>query len=184
MAFIRFDFADAVRRVQNTARTLNTGRTLEIAGERVLDASQQAFRDSKDPATGSAWPALAASTIAGRRKGGGGARPLLDRGILRGSLVRGGGRNVWRRRGNTSLTVGTAVFYGAFHQFGGTRAYEIKPKRAKMLRFRGSKGQWVYARRVMHPPLKKRAFLGVSPALAATIAADLNRTIGDAMAGR
>ena len=57
-------------------------------------------------------------------------------------------------------TVGTDLVYAPVQEFGAT----IRPKRAKMLRFKTRDGNWVMTKEVKVPPYKGRGFL--RPALA------------------
>src|SRR5882757_1810462 len=56
---------------------------------------------------------------------------------------------------------GGPAFYGAVHEYGGTAAYQIVAVRARALRF-VMDGKVVFARSVIHPPAKVRAFMGPS----------------------
>jgi phage gpG-like protein len=56
---------------------------------------------------------------------------------------------------------GGPSFYGAVHEFGGTRAYPIIAVKARALRF-VMNGKTSFARSVMMPPAKIRAFAGPS----------------------
>jgi phage gpG-like protein len=116
MAVFRLDARKALAELQQVSDYLVINEALDIAGEMVLDSSQQAFRDSQDPVTGAPWPRLKAGTIRRRRKRGRGAQILMDTGLLRRSLGRGGPQSVWRRTGSERLEVGTVVRYGVYHQ--------------------------------------------------------------------
>lgn len=54
---------------------------------------------------------------------------------------------------------GAAARYGYTHEYGGRRAYTIRPVRKKVLRFIARDGTEVFAREVRHPPLAARPFL-------------------------
>jgi phage gpG-like protein len=61
-----------------------------------------------------------------------------------------------------SAAIGTNVEYAAIHEFGGTtKPHEIVPVNARVLAFRGSSGDPVFATRVFHPGSKmpQRSFL-------------------------
>lgn len=103
-------------------------------------------------AAGKPWKALAKSTVAGRRKGGGGAKILIDTGDLRGSV----GKDI----GDDYAEVGTGLNIGLYHM-GGTRPYTIVPKEQDALRFVGPAGELVFAKKVNHPGLDPRPFIGV-----------------------
>ena len=63
-----------------------------------------------------------------------------------------------KHEGNASL-VGTNVAYARAREYG-SRAYVIKPKRAKFLRFRGRDGRWVFVKKVNYPAGKgKKPYL-------------------------
>ena len=51
--------------------------------------------------------------------------------------------------GNYSL-IGTNVVYARAREYG-SRAYVIRPKRAKFLRFKGRDGKWVFTKKVNYP---------------------------------
>lgn len=51
--------------------------------------------------------------------------------------------------------------YGAVHEFGGSRVFEILPVKARALRFMMD-GKIVFRARVSHPPLPKRPFMAPS----------------------
>lgn len=55
--------------------------------------------------------------------------------------------------------VGTNVKYARAREFG-SKAYVIKPKKAKFLRFKGKDGNWVFVKKVNYPAGKgKKPFL-------------------------
>lgn len=63
-----------------------------------------------------------------------------------------------KHKGNTSL-VCTNVVYARAREYG-SRAYVIKPKKAKFLRFRGRDGKWVFVKKVNYPAGKgKKPYL-------------------------
>ena len=84
---------------------------LDIAGV-LADASKRAFQSEQDPATGRAWDALTAVTVAMR---GGNAHPILQRS---GQLA----ASVTTAYGSDFAEVGTNKVYAAMHQFGGSTA--------------------------------------------------------------
>lgn len=60
---------------------------------------------------------------------------------------------------NASQRKATVVaHYTAYMVDAGVKAHEIKPKRAKMLRFQVGQGQIVFAKRVRHPGYRPRPF--------------------------
>lgn len=54
-----------------------------------------------------------------------------------------------KHEGNASF-VGTNVAYARAREFG-SKAYIIKPKKAKFLRFKGRDGNWVFVKKVNYP---------------------------------
>lgn len=65
---------------------------------------------------------------------------------------------VTSHEGNASL-VGTNIVYARAREFG-SRAYVIKPKKGKFLRFKGRDGNWVFVKQVNYPAGKgKKPFL-------------------------
>lgn len=77
---------------------------------------------------------------------------------------------------------GGPAFYGAVHELGGSKEYSIVPVKARALSFIRD-GQRVFAKRVMHPPLRQRAFMG--PSLdenAAKIKSELNAALNKVIA--
>lgn len=61
-----------------------------------------------------------------------------------------------------TAAIGTNVEYGAIHEYGGqTKAHVIEAVNARVLSFRASSGDQVFARRVFHPGSKmpQRSFL-------------------------
>jgi hypothetical protein len=75
------------------------------------------------------------------------------------------------------------VPYGKPHEYGVPHSWIIEPVRAKALRFKPSGGgKFIFAKRVVHPPLKERSFLRsalkdlaprVGPEVNAAIAAEM-----------
>lgn len=108
---------------------------LEDVKGRMLASVQQNFTAGGRPR---AWTPLARSTLANRR--GSSARILRDTGRLQNSIT--------GRIEALSVIVGTNVVYGRIHQQGGTiRIPEVRPRRARALRWVTASGQVVYARR-------------------------------------
>ena len=63
-----------------------------------------------------------------------------------------------RHGGNYSL-IGTNVVYARAREYG-SRAYIIRPKKAKFLRFKGRNGKWVFTKKVNYPAGKgKKPYL-------------------------
>lgn len=78
----------------------------------LVASTQLRFREGQAP-DGSPWAALSPTTIAKRRGGGGGAKPLLDTGRLANSIT--------SHVGADYLEVGTNVIYARFQQFGAAK---------------------------------------------------------------
>jgi len=76
---------------------------------------------------------------------------------------------------------GSAAFYAAVHEYGGSRAYEVTSVKARALQF-VTNGKTVYAHSIMQPPAKQRAFMGPSAEeFLPTIQSELNRAVHDAL---
>lgn len=133
--------------------TLRKGLTpapfLHAIGLRLMSWVDQHFKNPVDPT----WPALSPNTIAGRRKGGAGAKPLQDTGRLKMSWTRAGGNP--RVLGDHTVQVSSNVEYAKFHEFG-TKPYTIKAKKpGGVLRFMTPAGP-VYRASVSHPGIPAR----------------------------
>lgn len=76
-----------------------------------------------------------------------------------GRLQRGNKAKVIRRGGRTIIVRGSNRVKYAAPIDKGSRPHIIRPRRAKVLRFRGKNGQWVFARQVRHPGNKPYRFL-------------------------
>ncbi len=121
--------------------------------------STQSFVRQADPTTGQRW-----KPIKYRRRGDvAKAQILIDTGRLRravGAEYSAAGAQVEIRGGIRP------VVYGLIHQFGGhTAAHVILPRKAKVLRWTGSDGGSVFARRVNHPgsSIPARPYVGITP---------------------
>ena len=80
----------------------------------LADATEQAFQDEADPATGQKWDDLADVTKAAREKRGHWPGKILqESGTMAGSLVQEHGRDF------ASLTMPAEIEQGAIMQFGG-----------------------------------------------------------------
>ncbi len=88
--------------------------------------------------------------------------------------------------GVVSGAVGTddndpAFVYGIVHEKGGVKAYLIKAKSAKALAFTAG-GQTVFAKSVMHPPAKKRSWIGpVADILKSQFSAEMAEAINEVL---
>lgn len=169
MASILLGQKTVKKRLHDAGKWLRTKEGLEIAGEIVLDNTAQSFRSAKDAVTGAPWKRLRPNTIVARRKGS--SKPLNNIGLLRGSFLVGGRGNIYKFRGDKSLTVGSSRQEAVFHNLGTRGPYTIKPTRKKMLRFavagntgnpRRAGGFWMFAKEIRHPGLPMRRMLGVN----------------------
>ncbi len=101
---------DALQRLDDRLDNL-TPAMRDIAGV-LTDASERAFQDEADPATGTPWAPLTEATVGMR---GGDAHPILQRsGQLAASVNADWGRDF--------AAAGTNKAYAAMQQFGGTTA--------------------------------------------------------------
>lgn len=111
---IEIDYKDrsvlnALRRLDDRLGNLKPAMR-DIAGV-LADASERAFQDEADPATGAPWAPLTEATVGMR----GDAHPILQRsGQLAASISPDWGRDF--------AAAGTNKVYAAMHQFGGTTA--------------------------------------------------------------
>lgn len=122
-------------------------------GEYLVSATQLRFRHERAP-DGKPWP----KSIRARAEAG---QTLRDTRRLE--------RSIAYKAYPDRVDVGTNVPYAAVHQFGA----EIRPRRAKSLRFRVA-GRWAMKRKVTIPP---RPFLGVSDEDEREIAAIIQKAV-------
>jgi phage gpG-like protein len=118
-----------------------------FAAAELHDASNTAFKDETDPASGAKWAPLKYP-----RPDGSVSTILRYHGLLIQSLTHEG-------RADGSAVLGTNLVYGRIHQEGGkTGAHTIKPRLMKALRFNGR-----YAKKVNHPgsEVPARPYMGV-----------------------
>jgi len=141
---------------------------MEAYGMVLERRSSQAFKQERAPQTvpdigkaaqaaGRKWKPLAEGTKAARKEAGTSGNILDATHFLRQSIVAAVNGDA------TGVTVGTSSKVGVFHA-GGTEPYVITPKQKNILRFMGPLGAFVFARRVEHPGLVARPFLGVNKA--------------------
>lgn len=135
MALMRILGLETFKRVVKGLGDLSVGikdaRLLHTKiGLRVLRWVNDQFRtEGRQPGSRGAWPKLRPNTVAGRRQGS--RRILQDTGQLRASFT--------SKPTASDVRVGTAKKIAAYHEFG-TAPYEIRPRRAKALRFPVAKG--------------------------------------------
>jgi len=113
MIEINYDDRQVLDALQELSRRMHDMKPVmrDIAGV-MADATERAFEDEADPATGLAWHPLMASTVTMR---GGDAHPILQRsGQLASSIVTAYGADF--------AQIGSNKVYAAMHQFGGTTA--------------------------------------------------------------
>lgn len=140
----------AAKRLMSAVRRLNdTGPLLRVIARRVVQSQKQNILEQRDPA-GQPWQPLKRQRGPGRSPG---SKALFDSGRLYEAIT-------YREVDEHTVRVGTFdVPYARYHQLG-TRPYTIVPKSAKRLRFWGGNG-WVFSKRVNHPGLPARPFVGV-----------------------
>ncbi len=108
----------------------------------LVDAAERAFADRADPATGAPWPALKSRT----------GQALQDTGRLAGSIHPNFGPDF--------AEAGTNVVYAEWQQQGTDGPYVILPRNKQALFWPGAKHP---VKKVVHPGLPPRPFLGVGP---------------------
>lgn len=142
---LRADYKAAVKKLELYEISLDENEVLGAIGQRLLRWIGQNFRSEGGLVGG--WKPLTPGTIAGRRKKGRGAKILRDTGRLQQSFVSAvSGRKV---------EVGSAEPRADWHHFG-TKPYTIRPVSAKLLRFMGPEGKYVFSKEVHHPGLPAR----------------------------
>jgi phage gpG-like protein len=143
---------------------------MRLIGERLAESTRMRFEQSMDP-EGRPWKPLAQSTIEGMvasrksnlTKGGklsargvervAGRKPLIGKTRALSTTIG------YQLEGPNSVLIGTPMAYGFVHQFGGEKTYTILPRNKQALAWPGG-GHPV--KKVVHPPLPARPFLGVS----------------------
>jgi len=103
-------FGDAFRKVEDRFGDLT--ELMSLLCGRAVKLLIRKFQNS-----GPGWVPLSKRTLALRRKKGKGAKPLLDTGRLRASLVSEGPSSV-KEIGKVGFKLGTNLVYAASHQFG------------------------------------------------------------------
>lgn len=105
--YVDRDVLDALQQLQR--RMVDMPPAMQDIAGVMADATERAFDDEADPATGLAWHPLMDSTVKMR---GGDAHPILQRsGQLAASIV--------TEHGKDYAVVGSNKRYAAIHQFGG-----------------------------------------------------------------
>lgn len=145
-------------------------QTLRWIGERLAESTRQRFERSVDP-EGRPWKPLARGTyeglVAGAKgnvtKGGklsargaervAGRKPLIGETRALSTTIN------YQLEGSNAVLIGTPMEYGFVHQFGGKKTYTILPKHKQALAWPGGAHP---VKKVVHPPLPARPFLGVS----------------------
>lgn len=126
---------DALRRLMAGMRDLTP--VMRQLSELMIAASQRAFEQRADPATGAPWRPLSASRQRQRQKKGRSAMNILqDSGLLVGSIARPGRYGI-RNVGPLEAIVGTNVPYAAAHQFGAVVKREAAPVSVRLRTWRG-----------------------------------------------
>lgn len=138
----------------------------KLAGH-LAAASKRAFDHETDPNTGEPWAPLRASTIKSRAARGYTGKKLQATGLLAASIRPTSGGDF------AQITVASP--YGIFHQLG-TGPYTIEPKGKKALAWPDGLGSHREVRRkVNHPGLPARPFVGVDEQTIADIRDEVRR---------
>lgn len=143
---------DAVRRLLTaTARLQDPGPLVRTIARRIVFSIKRGILEQRSP-SGQAFAPLRHPRGPGHNPD---SRALFDRGRLYAGVT-------YQERGFGQAAAGTFdVPYAGFMQKG-TRPFEIRPRQAKVLRFWGGKG-WVFSKKVSHPGITARPFVGVRP---------------------
>lgn len=141
------ELQSAITKVREIGKKLETiHRLMALEAEAWI---KQNFQQEGKLAKPGGWAKLSPNTIVQRRKKGGGAKILQDKGLLRGSV------------NSTSSSRDARAGFGdkkaVWHQ-AGTPPYKIRPKRKRLLRFLTASG-WVSKKEVSHPGLISRPLI-------------------------
>lgn len=141
---ITLDASVAKARLLAAGKAFDQGKLLYLIGSGLLSWIMRNFEQGgiEHP-----WAPLAASTIAGRRKGS--SSILQDTGRLKQSFV------VDARATSGFVDVGTRDPRAGWHHFG-TAPYEIRPRGRSPLTFLTAGGERMFRRHVHHPGLTPR----------------------------
>jgi hypothetical protein len=166
---IRIDVSDLEGRLEAAQVAFGRREWLELIGARWLLWVDENFRAGglERP-----WVPLARSTLAGRRAGGAGARPLRDRGRLAQSFV-----SAVTRGQEDRVQVGTAD-ERAPRLHAGTPPRTLLPRRRTFMVFETPEGTR-FARRVEHPGLPARPLLPSERAAEDMAVQVLTRTVDE-----
>lgn len=158
------DVSRAQARLAKLGRGLDTHTMLTAIGFRLLKWVDDNF---KAGGIEHKWAPLRPNTVAARRKGS--SAILQDTGRLKQSFV--------QKVDRESVTVGSSLLLAEWHHYG-TRPYEIRPKRAKALRF-VTAGGVVFSQVVHHPGLPARPLVPSEHA-----AGEVSRGVVEALVNR
>jgi phage virion morphogenesis protein len=144
---------------------------MRLIGEGMAESTRMRFEQSRAP-DGTPWKPLAQSTyeglVAGRKsnlqkKSGrlsalgaqrvAGRKPLIGETRMLSTTIG------YQLEGSNAVVIGTPMEYGFVHQLGGKKTYTILPKNKQALAWPGGAHP---VKKVVHPPLPARPFLGVS----------------------
>jgi phage gpG-like protein len=168
---ITIDDAEVLERIQTIAQRAQRLRpAMKNIGEYMLLTTRERF-DREEAPDGTPWAPLKNKAAAFQKKSGQSAkvksgkrnrvgfdRFAANRKILQESKLLRDTIN-YKVDGN-SVVIRPQQEYGKYHQYG-TKPYTIVPKSAKILAFATGSGT-AFAKRVNHPGLPPRPFLGVN----------------------
>src|SRR3990167_2801249 len=161
------DIQRAVNALRNIGKQLAViHRLMALEAEKWIKKNCQA---EGKMAVSSGWRKLSPNTIAARRKEGKGAKILQDTGAMRGSI----NSKANERDARAGFGDKKAIWHHS-----GTRPYEIRPKRKRLLRFMTSGGQ-VSARVVHHPGLAARPLIPTKDQIGPLVVKRLDLYVAD-----
>lgn len=156
MATIKVDISDLTRKLQELARKLqNPAGLLKLIAEELLRVARTSFERQRSP-EGVPWRPLSEPYATFKHSQAGARNTLQFSGRLFRSLHSG-------IEGKRAFIQTLPLAYARAHQFGSTHQIpEIKPRRAKALRFFGPGGAPIFAMRVKahSVTIPARPFLG------------------------
>lgn len=121
----------------------NTGPMMADMAEHLLESTQRRFDTATAP-DGAPWVPL---------RDGSGRKPLYVTGTLRDQIIPSHGRD-WAE-------IAATTSYARFHQEG-TGPYVILPRKGRALSFTSATGEKIARRKVNHPGIPARPFMGLS----------------------